>query len=111
MLIQIQCNCEVDDRTDVGGPGRTRTCDLPVRRLMQDIYLVGSSVVYLIRGTRFSLVFGSKLFTDLFTTESGSTFQRASRGHAIGSWQYETPIRGRAPVPDAAGKPSCGAIF
>jgi len=27
-------------------------------------YLVGSSVVYLIRGTWFSLVFGSKLFID-----------------------------------------------
>ena len=47
-----------------GGPSRTRTCDLLVRRLMQVSYLAASSVVCLLGGTWFFLVFGAKLFTD-----------------------------------------------
>ena len=45
-------------------PCRTRTCDLLVRSLMQVVYPVGSSMVYLTPRTRCSSVFGSKLFTD-----------------------------------------------
>ena len=45
-------------------PCRTRTCDLLVRSLMQVVYPVGSSMVYLTPRTRCSPEFGSKLFTD-----------------------------------------------
>ena len=48
----------------VGAPCKTRTCDLLVRSLMQVVYPVGSSMVYLTLDRRFYLVFGSTLFTD-----------------------------------------------
>jgi hypothetical protein len=47
-----------------GSSGWTRTSNPPVNSLMQVVYPVGSSMVYLTLDRRFSLVFGRKLFTD-----------------------------------------------
>jgi hypothetical protein len=54
----------IDFPKEIGAPCMTRTCDLLVRRLMQVVYPVGSSMVYLTLDRRFYLVFGSRLFTD-----------------------------------------------
>src|SRR5437867_13390694 len=48
----------------IGSSGWIRTSNPPVNSLMQVVYLVGSSMVYVSLGSRFSSVFGSKLFTD-----------------------------------------------
>jgi len=48
----------------IGSSGWIRTSNPPVNRLMQVVYPVGSSMVYLTLDRRCSLVFGTKLFTD-----------------------------------------------
>ncbi len=47
-----------------GSSGRTRTYNPPVNRLMQVVFPVASSSVYLTLDASCSPVFGSKLFTD-----------------------------------------------
>jgi hypothetical protein len=57
-------NLLTESSLGAGSSGWIRTSNPPINRLMQVVYLVGSSRVYLTLGTRFSLVFGNKLFTD-----------------------------------------------
>jgi len=66
VLNSRNCSRQATDLSGLksSGPSGTRTCALLVRRLMPVSYLVGSSVGYLIRRGRCSLVFGRKSFTD-----------------------------------------------
>jgi hypothetical protein len=82
----------IDFPKEIGAPCMTRTCDLLVRRLMQVVYPVGSSMVSLTLDRRFYPVLGSELFIDcslfwfwsappLFTDRSGFRADRISGDH------------------------------
>jgi hypothetical protein len=85
----------------IGSSGWIRTSNPPVNRLMQVVYPVGSSMVYLTLDRRCSLVFGTKLFTDcslpIRSTAEVTRPIRIRRGRTICGPQ------------GLSGAPACGA--
>jgi hypothetical protein len=85
----------------IGSSGWIRTSNPPVNRLMQVVYPVGSSMVYLTLDRRCSLVFGTKLFTDcslpIRSTAGVTRPIRIRRGRTICGPQ------------GLSGAPACGA--